>query len=158
MWLNNKNLYIVIFVLSVVATCMSLYYSFYGDIYVNIIDWVLFDTTRAIKPCDMCWYMRIAQYPLVLLSWLTLRYKDYVATRKHIIWLSVLWLVISWYKVLLEYGVIKLWDSGLCSFWSVVSCDQATSLFWTPISLATAWFVVFVIIIICSLLVSTEKQ
>jgi len=147
--LKNRQYYSIIFWLSLIATVMSLYYSHYGDISINFLDGIFFDTSRAIKPCDMCWYIRIAQYPLLIISWLALYYEDYLASKKHIVGLSTIWLLVSFYKVLLEYWFIKLWADSFCNISSAVPCNQATYLFNTNISLAVSGCIVFLIILTC---------
>ena len=143
MKLTNKQLYLIIFSISLFWTVLSLYYSYFWDIYINILDGVLFDSSRAIKPCDLCRYIRLAQYPTTLISWMALRYKDYLASKKYIIWLTLFWILVSWYKVALEYWIITLEGSWVCGAWSV-ACDVATSLCGTCISLASAWLAAFI--------------
>jgi len=140
--LTNKQIYLIIFWISLLWTVLSLYYSYFWDIYVNIRDGVLFDSTRAIKPCDLCWYIRLAQYPTTLVSWITLRYKDYFVARRYIIWLTLFWILISGYKVGLEYWIITLDGSWVCWAGSV-PCDVATYLVGN-ISLAAAWLASFI--------------
>lgn len=53
---NNKFYLQMIFIVSLVATLGSLYFS----------------EIRLYEPCEMCWYQRILMYPIVLLSFIGL--------------------------------------------------------------------------------------
>ena len=149
---NNTTRLWIIFVTSSIAVLLSLYYWLYWDLYSNIADGVLFDKTRWIRPCDLCWYIRIAQYPIALISWLALFYKEYVSSKFSIIWLALFWFFVSGYKALLERWILSLWESSTCSMWASTWCDQATYLLWTWISMAAAWFLLFMLTIILAYL------
>ena len=133
-----KLAYIYIFAISCIWIIISLYYSYFWDIYINLLDGVFFDTSRAIKPCDMCRYIRTAQYPLALISWIALRYKDYFGAKKYIYGLAFVWIIFCLYKILLETWIITLHWNWICGAGSL-GCDVATYMFGTKISLAAAW-------------------
>ncbi len=145
MKISNKQAYRLIFLISLLGIVFSLYYGYYGDLYQNILDGVLFDTERAIKPCEMCWYIRIAQYPMALIAGLALIKDEFSSSRLYLIWLSIIWVILSGYKFLLEQGVIEVAWSGLCGVDSAIPCDGATYLMNTPLSFAGAGLLAFII-------------
>lgn len=69
----------LIFVISLLATIGSLYYGYYGDPVVNIMTRDLFNKANAIPACDLCWYVRVFQYPIVIISGIALLKKDYAS-------------------------------------------------------------------------------
>jgi disulfide bond formation protein DsbB len=62
-------------------------------------------------PCVLCWYQRIAMYPLVLLLGIAAIRRD-VGIRVYAIPLASIGAVIATYHYLLEWGVVP--DSGAC--------------------------------------------
>lgn len=67
--MNSVRLwYKYIFVISLLATLGSLYIENFGDPVANLMDGIVFDTTRGILACTMCRYIRMCMYPLVLIS------------------------------------------------------------------------------------------
>jgi len=137
----------IILIASIIAMLMSLYYWYFGDLYLNMQEWVLFDTTRWITPCEMCRYIRIAQYPIVFISMTALLKKEYVSSKLNILLLSVLWIIFSGYKLLLEQGILSSSGWWLCWMDASVSCGKATYLLGTGISLAASWLILFVMIL-----------
>jgi disulfide bond formation protein DsbB len=62
-------------------------------------------------PCVLCWYQRIAMYPLVLLLGIAAFRRD-IGIRIYAIPLAAIGAVISTYHYLLEWGIVP--DSGAC--------------------------------------------
>jgi disulfide bond formation protein DsbB len=132
----------IIVTLSLLATLGSLYIWRYGDPVLNLLSWDLFNPLNAILPCDLCRYMRIFQYPLIIVAWVWLLTKERSTLRISLI-LSILWLIISWYKMSLEYWRIE--SSWLCT--SQVSCADPAVMYRGWLSLPLMWVVVFMICI-----------
>lgn len=57
---NNQNIVLIAFIISLIATLGSLFFS-------EIMEFI---------PCTMCWYQRIFMYPLVLIFLVNLLYPD----------------------------------------------------------------------------------
>jgi len=131
-----------IFGISLLATLGSIYIWYRWDPLTNISTGYLFNRLNWIAPCDLCWYMRVFQYPIVLISWIWILIKDSKAFLY--IWpLATIGLLISIYKFSLEQGWII--ESSLCTSW--VSCSTATNLWWR-LSLPLLWAFCFIAILI----------
>lgn len=64
------------------------------------------------EPCKLCWYQRIAMYPLVLILGIAARHGD-VRVRRYAAPLAVIGAILSTYHYLLEW--FPSLDSGVCS-------------------------------------------
>jgi len=86
--LINKNVVLLSFIIALIATLGSLFYS----------------EIAGFEPCKLCWFQRILMYPQVVLLGLALFRKD-----KNIIiytlWLSLIGAAIALYHYLLQIGV-----------------------------------------------------
>lgn len=78
-----------IFTISLVATLVSLYFSY-------ILGW---------EPCVLCWYQRIFIYPIVIVSGVAILYKDTKVAR-YILPLSILGGLIAFFHNLLYWKII----------------------------------------------------
>ena len=90
-----------IFVISLLSILGSLYYGYFGDPVLNSAANEWWNTANALAICEMCRYIRVCTYPLVLISGAALVYHDY----KHIqyIWpLALLGFFAASYKYWLE--------------------------------------------------------
>lgn len=58
------------------AVVGSLYIGLFGDPIANFSDMVFFDTSRAIPPCELCWYQRMFIYPIAIISTVGLYLKE----------------------------------------------------------------------------------
>lgn len=92
------------FIQAVIATLGSLYFS----------EILLF------TPCTLCWYQRIAMYPLVLILGVGLIDRDEKLYR-YVLPLSLTGWAISFYHILIQYGVIAE-SSYVCTL--VGTCVQ----------------------------------
>lgn len=59
---------LTIFIMSLVATLGSLYYSNFGDPVINLQSGQLFHSGNGLDPCHLCWWARILMYPIVFIS------------------------------------------------------------------------------------------
>lgn len=82
---NNKLFLQMIFIVSLVATLGSLYFS----------------EIRLYEPCEMCWYQRILMYPIVLLSFIGL-IKDDNNVRIYVRAMSGIGVAVSTYHYALQ--------------------------------------------------------
>jgi disulfide bond formation protein DsbB len=137
----------IILILSVLATLGSLYIWRYGDPLLNLHSWDWFNPLNALLPCDLCRYMRVFQYPLIIVAWVGLFTKERSTLRISLI-LSSLWLIVALYKMSLEYWWII--DSWLCT--SPISCSDPSIMYWWRLSLPLMGVGVFIICIFACIL------
>ncbi len=156
--MTNKQLFQIIFIISLLGTLWSLYYGYFWDFFVNIASWDLRNRANAILPCDMCHYIRVAQYPLLFISWIALIYKQFHAHAKSILVMSILGLFFSTYKYLMEMWVVIVSDSGICNPNSPASCWSAVEVFWPYITLASLWIISFIVCIWCVFLILKDRK
>lgn len=88
---------------AVVAMSGSLFYS----------EYMLF------PPCDLCWYQRIAMYPLVFILGAAIWKRDDKNVRGYVLPIAIIGLLIALFHCAMTYGVIPEQD---CSATSTVSC------------------------------------
>jgi len=87
--LINSNLVLLMFLISLIATVGSLFFS-------EVMEFI---------PCTMCWYQRIFMYPLVIIFLINLLYPD-EKLFKYAFPLVLLGLALSVYHNLLMFGII----------------------------------------------------
>lgn len=78
---------------------------------------LFFSEVMKLPPCLLCWYQRIAMYPLVLILPIGIISQD-SKVRRYSLPLALIGFVIASYHVLLYYGVIPE---------SIVPCTQGVS-------------------------------
>ena len=81
---------------------------------------LFFSEIMAFPPCTLCWYQRIAMYPIVAISTVALLTRD-TQVAKYLWPLVVVGFVITVYHCLLYYGVIA---AEIVPCGSVVSCTE----------------------------------
>ena len=141
----KKNALVFIFIISLLVTLLSLYYSYYGDIFVNIMSGDFFNPLNALTPCALCWYQRIALYPIAFLTWLALLKKDY-----NIVYYITPMAIIGGLIALYQYGLEqnRTPDTGICGTNPIVSCDGIQVEYFGFITLPLMSFITFLVIII----------
>lgn len=87
-WLRNNAMYLI-FAQALAAVVGSLYFS----------------EVRHLAPCILCWYQRIAMYPIVVISAVAILRDDRKGAA-YILPLGVIGLAIAAYHNLLYYGVL----------------------------------------------------
>ena len=87
--LINSNIVLLMFLISLIATVGSLFFS-------EVMEFI---------PCTMCWYQRIFMYPLVIIFLINLLYPD-EKLFKYAFPLVLLGLALSVYHNLLMFGII----------------------------------------------------
>lgn len=65
--MTQRTIWYFIFAQAFIAMLGSLYYGFFGDPVVNIINGTYF-SGMPLGPCTLCWYSRILMYPIVVIS------------------------------------------------------------------------------------------
>lgn len=140
-----------VFVLSFLMMVGSLYVSTFGDPIANLYLWDLRNVHKGITPCMMCRYIRMSSYPLVLISWLNLRYHDI----KHTYLLKAFaWLTLGFclYKYYLELS----WMNSVVCTWEV-SCSEPGIIYAGFITLSLLG-IVTALAILCVLYFQDFKQ
>lgn len=100
--MTNKLIYILI--ISFLATMWSLYVWYFGDPISNIINFDLRNSANKILPCNLCRYIRICTYPILVISACMILSKDVSKSSIYSIFsLSILWLCFSIYKYYIEH-------------------------------------------------------
>jgi len=103
-----------------------------------------FSEIMGLTPCVLCWYQRIALYPLVIIFSVGIIKKTYEAW-SYAISLIVAGLVIGFYQLLLVYGLIKE-SSTTCSFG--VSCAKVDWTLFGFINIPLLAFLAFIVLLI----------
>lgn len=100
---NQRSAWLLtdIFLISLVATLGSLYYSTFGDPVTNLAQGELWSWGAGFTPCTLCWFARILMYPIPVLSYLGLVTKDWKVT-KYILALSLPGVVLDSYHYYLQ--------------------------------------------------------
>ena len=109
--MSLKSTLIFIFFISLSGSLISLYFWYYGDPIANIMNGDLFNLANALEPCSLCWYARIALYPMVMISLMWLITND-LGSIKYIIPLSASWLLLTGYQIMLQAWVVS--ESWFC--------------------------------------------
>lgn len=122
---------------AIVATSGSLYFSL----------------VLGLVPCTLCWYQRIAMYPLLIIIGVGI-FKKINQLKYFVLPLAFVGLIISVYHNLLQFGVIG--DSTItCSL--EVPCTTVNYLFGF-VTLPSLSLLSFVVIIVCFLLYKENEQ
>lgn len=154
-WLNNKILLVIILIISLLATVWSLYFWMYWDPIANIVSWNLFNSMNGFPPCNLCWYMRVFQYPILFISIFALLYKEFRWSKIYILVLSILWLIVSLYKRALEES--RIMDSWVCDPNGLSCATKYVDYLWF-ITLPLLWVIACVITIICCSLIKKTNE
>lgn len=94
------------------AVLGSLYIGFFGDPIANLQDMIFFDTSRAIPPCELCWYQRMFIYPIAIISTVGLYLKE-KRIAYYILPFSILTIIIASYHVYIQETGLGVIPCGL---------------------------------------------
>lgn len=133
----EKNAFSIIFAQSLVGMLGSLYFS----------------EIMNIQPCILCWYQRIALYPIVLISAMAIWFSDTKAYR-YILGLASIGGVIGVYHNLLAYRIIPQ-TFERCRFG--VPCTEQYINWFGFITIPLLSLVAYVVIIICAVLIRNAE-
>jgi disulfide bond formation protein DsbB len=115
---------------------------------------LFFSEVMKLPPCVLCWYQRIAMYPLVVILLIGIWKKDAM-----VVWYSVPFAIIGWvialYHNLLYYQIIPE-PIGSCA--NGVSCTTQQIMWFGFISIPLLSFGAFSFILFCLLLVSKKTK
>jgi disulfide bond formation protein DsbB len=123
------TLFYVAFLQALVATAGSLYFS----------------EVMKFPPCNLCWYQRIAMYPLVVILGVGIWRRD-PNMRWYALPLSLIGLAISLYHNAMTYNFIP---AGACAAEGAVSCIIRWINWGGFITIPLLAFVAFVVISVC---------
>lgn len=114
---------------------------------------LFFSEVMSLPPCVLCWYQRIAMYPLVLILAVSLIRKD-GAARAYGLPLAFCGLAVALYHNLLYY---KLIPESIKPCTSGVSCTTRQLDWLGFITIPLLSFVSFLVIVLCLVCYNSEK-
>jgi len=153
--MTTKQGYYLIGAISFLATVGSLYFGYFWDPVANLANWQWFNRLNALAPCDLCWYMRVFQYPILLIALVAWWTNDTKAALRYIAPLA-LWGLIVWiYKQLLERSVIQ--ESAVCVS-SFVSCSDVQVEYFWRLGLPLLWIISLSITLIVALVIHKKSS
>ena len=133
---SRKFAYIICFFIALSAFIGSLYFS-------DILGW---------EPCVLCWYQRIAMYPLVVIFALGV-WKQDVSARMYGLALSFIGLFIAIYQVYLQVSAAS--GNGLSVFCTTIGGADCSEIFMLefgyitfPVMSATAFLFIIVLLLL----------
>lgn len=138
----QKRLSYAILTFSLLGMFGSLYFSNFGDPIQNLIDGVLFDSSRAFEPCHFCWWARILMYPIVPISLVGIWKQDKQFTN-YILPLAFLGLPLTLYHFALQ--MLPLETSAFCTLAN--PCNALQVAYFDFITIPFLAFTAFCIII-----------
>jgi disulfide bond formation protein DsbB len=109
---------------------------------------LFFSEVMKLPPCVLCWYQRIAMYPLAILAPMALLSKESKAFLKYAFALASLGLVIAIYHNLLYYNIIP---ESLTPCREGVSCTSRQIEWFGVVTIPLLSLIAFVIIEMCIL-------
>lgn len=139
----------IIFWLSLICTLWSLYVEHFGDPLANIISGDLWNQSLGIVACNLCRYIRVFTYPIVLLSAVGLLFNDKSAGR-YIFSLAFVCLFFCIYKFGLEMKWWSDWSNPfLCVTWTA-DCAEAKPVYGWFITLSLMGIIANFVFLYCS--------
>lgn len=105
MKIKTNNLYYLIFLISIIGTLGSLYFS-------EILGYL---------PCKLCNFQRVFLYPISLISFIAFITKDKKAGIRYILPLSIFGGIIALYHYLLQMGIF---EESITSCTAGIPCDE----------------------------------
>lgn len=115
---------------------------------------LFFSEVMDLPPCVLCWYQRIAMYPLVLIIGIGIATSD-TRWKIYALPLSLIGLAVSIYQNLLYYGVIP---ENLSPCTQGVSCTERQIEWLGFITIPLMGLLAFVAISICLLIYRPDKK
>lgn len=97
-------------------------------------------------PCSLCWYQRIAMYPLVAILGVAIWKRDDQNIRAYALPLSIIGLLIALYQCAMTYGVI---EEIPCAVNQTVSCTIRWVNYYGFITIPLMSLVAFSVITLC---------
>ncbi len=142
-----------ILVMALLAVIGSLYFSNFGDPIKNITDGVLFDPTRALEPCHLCWWARILIYPMVIITGVGIWKQDRNFIN-YILILSILGMPLTLY-----HYALQMFPIGTSAFCTLANpCDALQVEYLDFITIPFLAFTAFCIIMSLSMAFRQENN
>lgn len=135
--LLRKNIAYIAWIQTLIAVLSSLYFS----------------EIRHFAPCILCWYQRIFMYPLAIIIAVGILRRD-KKLYEYVLPLSVLGLLVAFYQVLLQIGLLS---EALAPCTLGVSCTAKYVSYFGFVSIPVMSFAAFSIITICMLVMRKNK-
>lgn len=129
-------------------------YVAFGQAFVAMMTSLYFSEVMKLPPCLLCWYQRIAMYPLVVILLVGFVEKDAKVVR-YALPFSLAGLGISIYHNLLYYGIIP---ESLAPCTLGVSCTTKFFEWFGFVTIPFLSFLAFMIITICLIIAATYKK
>ncbi|MCI5108711.1 MAG: disulfide bond formation protein B [Candidatus Pacebacteria bacterium] len=107
---SNRYAYIIVFWVSLLATLGSLYFS-------DVVGW---------EPCTLCWYQRIAMYPIVVISAIGI-WKQDLSAKTYMLILSIMGFIIALYQIYIQVSASM--GSSLTGFCSTIGATDCSSVY-----------------------------
>lgn len=102
-----------------------------------------FSEIAGLPPCSLCWYQRIALYPLVVIFTVGILKKSIKEAWDYAIALIVAGLIIGFYQLLLVYKVVAE-SAATCS--TGVPCSKVDWTMWGFVNIPLLAFLAFVVL------------
>ncbi len=115
---------------------------------------LFFSEVMELPPCVLCWYQRIAMYPLVLIIGIGIVMHD-TRWKRYALPLALIGLVVSIYQNLLYYGVIP---ETLSPCTQGVSCTERQIEWLGFITIPLMGLMAFIAISACLLIYRSDKK
>lgn len=128
----SQTILYIVWVVALVSTLGSLFFS----------------EVMKLPPCDLCWYQRIAMYPIAILAPLALLSKEASSFLKYIFVLSLIGFSIAVYHNLLYYGIIP---DSLTPCKEGISCTSRQIEWWGFVTIPLMALFAFLIILFANL-------
>lgn len=138
MRIARRQIYYLVLIISLLGLFGSLYFS----------------EIRHFAPCNLCWYQRIALYPIVLLSAVGIIRRDR-GLPAYVLPLSLIGLIFAAYQNLLQYGVITE-RVALCS--ATVSCTATYINLFGFITIPLLSLIAFILISFLMVIAARRKE
>lgn len=135
--LLRKNIVYIAWIQTLIALFSSLYFS----------------EIRHFTPCILCWYQRILMFPLVIIIAVGILKRD-KKLYNYVLPLSILGLLIAFYQVLLQAGILP---EKLAPCTLGVSCITKYISYFGFVTIPVLSFAAFAIITICMLIMRKNK-
>ncbi len=153
---NHRGQYIIL-IQAVLATVWSLYYQYFGDPAVNIMNNDFFATGWGFMPCLLCRWARILMYPLIISSFISIRKKD-PAVVDYIFPISIMGIVLETYHYLLQKTDWLDAISGATLCTRANPCNALQVNYFGFITIPFLCLVAFVVIFIASIAIKRSRK
>ncbi len=135
--LIRKNVAYIAWIQTIIAVASSLYFS----------------EIRHFAPCILCWYQRIFMYPLVIIIPIGILRHD-KKLYEYVLPLSILGLLIAFYQVLLQVGILS---ESLAPCTQGISCTTKYVSYFGFATIPVMSLAAFALITICMLIMKKNK-